>query len=272
MSQSQSPNRAGRAGEPEEHLSRIPTDRNLFRIASLGSTEARASLVLIYRVAIRRFLGALLRDDDRADEAAQRFLTRMMAGGFDDKPPAVAEGRFRFYLKQAARRVALDLLEEERRRERSGQGLNREFDAVDPSSLPERVWDEECRRLMLYGALDALGDYQRSHDQNVSSTALALLAAHPEETSKELADRMSEIVGHPVEAPAYRKQIERARRLLAGFLVDLIAQTLREPTPEGVEDEMRELGLMHFVGDFLPPDWRSRGELVDLDQVPGLPD
>jgi hypothetical protein len=37
-----------------------------------------------------------------------------------------------------------------------------------------------------------------------------------------------------------------------------VAQTLAEPTPACVEEELIEVGLMPYIRDFLPDVWRTR--------------
>ena len=85
----------------------------------------------------------------------------------------------------------------------------------------------------------------------------------PQVAEAVLAARVSERTGQPLKADAFRKQLSRARRFFAGLLIDEVAQGLQERTPERVEEELVDLGLMPFVRDFLPPDWRSRGTLAD---------
>jgi hypothetical protein len=88
---------------------------------------------------------------------------------------------------------------------------------------------------------------------------LRLVLDHPEDDSEALAARISDSLGHPVRADAFRKQLSRARRVFARLLVIEVTRTLDYATPEKVEEELTELGLMRYVRRFLPPDWRLRG-------------
>ena len=61
-----------------------------------------------------------------------------------------------------------------------------------------------------------------------------------------------------------RRRREAAGKLGAEFagrcarlLVDEVTPTLDGGTPDYVEEELCELGLMGYVRDFLPPDWRD---------------
>ena len=47
------------------------------------------------------------------------------------------------------------------------------------------------------------------------------------------------------------------------LLTEEIARCLDDPTPERVEEELAESGLLEYVRDFLSPAWRTRGELRD---------
>jgi hypothetical protein len=58
--------------------------------------------------------------------------------------------------------------------------------------------------------------------------------------------------GKVLKAEAFRKQVSRARRMFAQFLVKEIAETLDKPAAPDVEDELVDLGLMGYVRDFLP--------------------
>ena len=56
---------------------------------------------------------------------------------------------------------------------------------------------------------------------------------------------------------AFRKQLSRARRHFAQMLVNEIRQTLEHREAEDVLEELRDLGLMEFVRDFLPEPFRG---------------
>ena len=68
-----------------------------------------------------------------------------------------------------------------------------------------------------------------------------------------LAARTSTLTGRPLRADAFRKQVSRARFMLAKLLVREVIQTLDRPTPEQVKEELVELSLWEYVRDFLPP-------------------
>jgi hypothetical protein len=45
------------------------------------------------------------------------------------------------------------------------------------------------------------------------------------------------------------------------LLLEELAWGLDDPTPANLEEVLIELGLMDHVRDFLPADWREKGEL-----------
>jgi hypothetical protein len=90
-----------------------------------------------------------------------------------------------------------------------------------------------------------------------------LLVDYPEDSAEQLAERLAALSGRdrPFAAANVRQQVKRLRHKLAELLVAEVRSTLVEPTPERVEEELIEMGVMPYVRRFLPPDWRSRGEL-----------
>jgi DNA-directed RNA polymerase specialized sigma24 family protein len=96
-----------------ERIDAIPTQPTLLERALRGPEAARApalrQLVLRYHKAIRSYLGALLRDEDKADDVAQAVLVRVLQGGLAGYAPQPGK-RFRHYLKATVRHAAFDFL------------------------------------------------------------------------------------------------------------------------------------------------------------------
>src|SRR5262245_5988742 len=91
---------------PKERIDAITTRWSLLRLAhdaSADTVQARQALVLRYASAIRRYLGAVLRSRDDADELAQEVIVRLMRGDFAGADPS--RGRFRDFLKTAVRNM-----------------------------------------------------------------------------------------------------------------------------------------------------------------------
>ena len=88
-------------------------------------------------------------------------------------------------------------------------------------------------------------------------TVLRLATDHTDENSVELALRTQTLTGHVLRPDAFRKQLSRARRHFAQYIVDAISPTLVQPNSQQVIDELAELGLTTYVRDFLPELFRD---------------
>jgi hypothetical protein len=109
----------------------------------------------------------------------------------------------------------------------------------------------------------ALEQHERDHPGSVAHTVLRLKAEHIDEDSEALARRLSEKLGKPVRADAFRQQLRRARVRFAQALLEEVARGLDDPSPLRVEEELIETGLMVYVQDLLPPNWRETGTLEE---------
>ena len=222
---------------------------NLDRITTIWpAIHDPVRFVLRYAPAVSRYLGALLRDPHDADEVAQEFLARVVERGFANADPG--RGRFRDYLKMAVRNAALNYLRRKRRAPRPD--VDR-LELAGPEE--EQAWVAEWQRCALAKAWRTLDQHQARTPGNLFHTVLRLSVDHPDEDSEALAARAAALAGRPLRADAFRKQLSRARRLFAEALLREVTQTLENPTPQQVEEELIELGLMPHVADFLPDDW-----------------
>ncbi len=254
----------GRDGEDEgSRLDAIATRASLLDQAHHGPPDAagpaRNALVLRYRRAVRGYLGALLQDDQLADEVAHDILVRILEGRFAGAD--LSRGRFRDYLKRAVRNAALSALRSAGKL-RGTADADQFADDLPAGAAPEQRWLDECRLSLLEGATARLAEYQRAHPGNVYATLLRLLAERPQDDSARLAERLREATGQPYRADAVRQQVGRARRKFALFLLDEVRRSLDDPSGDAAEAELTELGLMDYVRDFLPPDWREGSQGV----------
>lgn len=218
-------------------------------------------VVMRYARAVRRYIGGIIRDKDEADDVSQDLMTEILHQGFARKHPD--RGRFRDYLKAAARNVALGRLRKRGRTAGADIDIAALPDDADPGCAAEdRNWVAHWQTCVLEMAWKGLEMHQFRTAGNRFHTALRLTVDFPQDDSEALAGRLSKIVGHPVRADAFRKVLSRARRKFAELLLDEVRRTLENPTPERLEDELIDIGLLDYVKDFLPPDWRTRGELT----------
>jgi hypothetical protein len=213
-----------------------------------------ARFVLRYAPAIEAYLTVLVRDLHAVEEITQEFFLRVVERGIS--PQTHLRGRFRNYLKAAVRNAALTHFR--RRRPASlddNMVMKLAGDAPDPADAD---WLREWRRCVLDRVWDNLEQHERHSPGNFAYTVLRLTAEFPDADSIELAEKASTAAGHTLSPAAYRKQLSRARRAFAQYLLKEVVQTVEAPTAERVEEELIEVGLMPYVGPFLPDDWRDQ--------------
>jgi RNA polymerase sigma factor (sigma-70 family) len=213
--------------------------------------------VLRYSPAVRRYVGALIRNEHDADDVVQDFLMQAVRRPFT--PEQIRRGRFRDYLKAMLRNAAITHF----RRTARQPGVAVDFPASPASGAEdaaEREWLAQWRDCLLQRAWEALELHEQSAPLGMAYTVLRLTADHPEESSAALAERASARTGRFVSVDVFRKQLSRARRHFAQMLVNEIRQTLQRGGAEDVVEELRDLGLMEFVRDFLPDPFRDVAE------------
>jgi RNA polymerase sigma factor (sigma-70 family) len=213
-----------------------------------------AQFVMRYAPAIQKYFAALIKNRHDAEEAAQDFFLRVTQFGLVrtwDGP-----GRFRDYLKAAVRNAALNYL----RRNRAPRAVDSSaLQTAIPDSAPvaaHQAWVTHWRQCLLDKACRALETHQGESPGNLFHTVLSMLVENPLERIETLAARTSALIGRPLQAVAFRKQVSRARRMLAKLLVKGVAQTLDNPTPEQIMEKLIDLALWGYIRDFLASDPR----------------
>jgi excinuclease UvrABC nuclease subunit len=232
-------------GAGEGHLDEISTEWAIIRDP--------AEFVIRYQRAIRKYLGALIRNPHDAEEVLQDFLLRVSQNGFIRARQE--RGRFRDYLKAAVRNAAINFHRRTHVPQPMDSVLLQQIIADISHEDADQVWIRQWQKTMLDRAMRALKKYESGSPRNLSFSVLELIAAYPQEDTKSLAVRISEHLGRSIRPDAFRKQVSRARRLLARALVQEIAQTLDEPSTVQVEEELRELELWPYVSGYLPANW-----------------
>ncbi len=208
-----------------------------------------AHVVLRYVHAVRSYLNALLRNEHDAEEVAQEFCLWVSEHGL---PRASQDrGRFRDYLKKVVRNRALKFLRDKRPGSSDTDLLNVPA-PENARTIPDQEWVLHWRRCLLKRAWRRLEDYQKRSPKGRYFTVLNLCATYPGEDSRQLAARASSLDGRTLTAESFRKQVSRARRVFAELLVHEVAQTLDQPGPADVEEELVDLGLMAYVREYMP--------------------
>jgi DNA-directed RNA polymerase specialized sigma24 family protein len=247
-------------------LDQIPTQWSLLRIAHrnsmTGSGEARNVLVLRYAAAIRNYVGALIRNEHDADEVSQEVVIRLLRGQFASATPE--RGSFRRLLMVATHNLVRTYWSRQQRKPRADIDLGSIAGAAEESALEAEAL-ASWKQSLLDMAWKGLEEYQNEHPGTVAYTLLRLRADYPDDESEALAGRLSAAAGKPFRADAVRQQLRRARVRFAQILLEEVSRGLDEPTPARVEEELIETGLMPYVEDLLPTDWRTRGELSEED-------
>jgi DNA-directed RNA polymerase specialized sigma24 family protein len=209
--------------------------------------------VMRYAPAIRRYVGALIRNPHDCEDVVQDFLMRAVCRPFT--PEQIQRGRFRDYLKAALRNAAVTHFRRGAQLPSSATDIDN-F-AADIDDTADRAWLDEWRDCLMRRAWQALELHEQAAPEGIAYTALRLAADFRDESSAALAARASALTGRAVGVAAFRKQLSRARRHFAQMIVDEIRQTLEDSSADDVVEELRDLGLMEFVRDFLPEPFRS---------------
>lgn len=197
-----------------------------------------ARFVLRYAPAIRAYLLSFFRGGGDSDDVTQDFLARVLVHGFAEQQ--VTRGRFRDYLRAAVRNAAFDHLRKKRIPTLSNELL-------DDRCASEDCWLAEWRACLLEKALQRLELHERRFPRSLYYTVLRLSIDRPEANSQELVQLTTQACGRRLTAAGLRQQLGRARRRLAEILVDEVRQTLRDPSPADIREELQELGLYCYV-------------------------
>jgi RNA polymerase sigma factor (sigma-70 family) len=238
-------------------LAGIRLDQISTHLVTLQDAER---FVIRYGNAIRGYLTAILREPgDAADVLQELVVTLLNRGGVDAVwPTPGGKGRFRDYLKAVARNAAISFLRKKGRRSTSELTDDAHADPHSTDEAADREMTTEWQRCVLDKVWRELDTHQRKNPGNLCHTCLKVFTEFPEAESPEQAKIASERCGRVLTPEAFRKQVSRARRLMAECILLEVARSVVPPTAEGVEDELNELGLWIYVRDYLPEDWREQ--------------
>lgn len=253
--------------EPRDpsRIDAIATRWSLIRAAHASgqphdADTARRALVLRYARAIRRYVGGILKNAEDADELAQEAMVRLMKGDFAGADPD--RGRFRDLLKTAVRNMIHNHWARANRRRPADVDPN-ELSIADEAA--DDPWLASWRQNVIDHAWAALREYEREHPAGRAHTALQLRVENPDDSSEELAERLSARLGVAVRADACRQMLRRARLRFAELLIREIELGLADPTPDRVAEELAAVGLLEHVRDFMPAEWSTTGRLSSND-------
>jgi DNA-directed RNA polymerase specialized sigma24 family protein len=205
---------------------------------------AREALLERYGGAIKKYLLGALRDPHAAEELAQDFAVKFLNGNLKGADPT--RGRFRDFVKGVLFHLVADY-HHKRRRDPNPLPTDAPEPGADCAVAAERdrAFLESWRDELLGRAWDALQRHQDQTGQPYYSV-LHFRADHPDDSSAEMAEKFSARVGRPINAPAFRKALDRARDKFGDLLLDEIAQAIENPSRAALEDELSDLRLLEY--------------------------
>ncbi len=229
-------------------LSRIDTLWSVVQKAHAGDAAAAAAqqvLLQRYRGAITRYLRAVLRDPDAADEVFQEFAVAFLRGAF--RHADAARGRFRDYVKSALFHL---MARHWRRRRRAPAQVDPEVIAQTAAPALDAEFARSWRDEVLARTWQRLAEFEQ-REGGLFHTVLRWHAGHLAQDSTAAAAALSQELGRPISAAAFRQTLHRARRKFARLLVAEVSDTLHCRDRDTVEKELIELGLHAYCADAL---------------------
>jgi DNA-directed RNA polymerase specialized sigma24 family protein len=224
-----------------QRLDRISTSWTLLAQAHQGTADAasaaRRLLLERYGGAVRRFLGALLRDDEAADDLTQEFGLALIEGKLATATPD--RGRFRDYVKATAVHLVHRYRQKQKRRPQLTPAGPQP--AVLSASETDLSFVQSWRDELLARTWEALAQAHPTY-----FTVLHFRAAHPDLAAEQLAGALGPQLGKKMTVEGVRQALCRARALFADLLIAELTQSLKEPTPEEIEQELGELNLLGY--------------------------
>lgn len=217
--------------------------------------------VMRYAPAIRRYLTAILKSEDAAEEVSQEFLVKVFDKSFS--ADRVTKGRFRDYLKASLRYSAMSYLRKRPMPTAEAEQLASLVAEESPEHASDREWIAQWRACLLERVWQSLEALERKSNHCHFHTVLRFVAENPQASSQTVANHVSRKLGEPYRADAARQQFARARRQFADFIIAEVKAESPDPTPDAIEAELIELDLMKYVRDY----WKRPETAV----TPGLP-
>jgi hypothetical protein len=219
-----------------------------------------------YAPAIQRYVGALVRNCHDTEEVVQDFFLRIAQRGL--LRPSQG-GRFRDYLKAAVRNTARKYLRRNRVSKPADLDVLGDRIADKTQATSDQLWVDEWRKCLLERACRALEEHQSQSPGNLSHIVLNVIVENPLDDSKTLAARISTAIGRPLREEAFRKQLSRARRLLARLLAKEVARTLDHATSDQIKEELIVLGFWKYIRDYVKTEPRpSRRQMTSTSAAP----
>jgi RNA polymerase sigma factor (sigma-70 family) len=221
--------------------------RNAHADSTRQARSARALLIDRYEGVVRRYLLAMVRDPEAAQDLFQEFARGVLSGQFHNVHPE--KGRFRNYLKTCL----CNLVNRHRARQARQRLVSLPESGWDPADsqvvdpAADNAWEEDWRRELIGRAFEALQKEERSERKpRFLNTVLRLRLSQPDWNSDQMAEHLALQLGKAVTNVWVRKRLQIARERLGQILLEEVARSLEEPSIENVTEELADLGLLKY--------------------------
>jgi DNA-directed RNA polymerase specialized sigma24 family protein len=225
-----------------QRLSQMSTQWTMVLQAHSGEADAAnaalAALTQRYLAVVYRYLLGAVRDPDAAAELAQELALRILGGGFRNADPR--RGRFRDYLKTALIHLAGDYHKAQR-----GRPAPLPHDVSDAPVTPGPEAGEDFLQSWRAELLDRTWTALAAA-QPMYHAVLLFRVENPDAPSPQMAEQLAARLGSPMRPDQVRKALQRSHAKFAELLVDEVATSLGNPSPEELADEVRELDLLKY--------------------------
>jgi RNA polymerase sigma-70 factor (ECF subfamily) len=128
---------------------------------------------------------------------------------------------------------------------------------MDPAAPPDSdegssdaIFLTSWREELLSRAWHALEEHEKASGSPYY-TALRLRVDEPNLRSPDIAARLADRLGKPMSPENVRVLVHRARDRFAELLLDAVAESIEDPSPDALEEELIDLRLLEYCRDAL---------------------
>ena len=213
------------------------------------ASSAQRDLLNRYGSAIRRYLGASLKNPEVANDLYQEFAVKFIQGDFKNADPA--KGKFRSFVKTVLfRMVALHF------RKLGTSKTNQVNDFPEVAQADEYRVENEKRFLKVWRneLLERTWESLEASEENGNSKSFSILKVrieNPAADFTELSKKLTTLLDKEVSVGNARVLVHRARSKFAKEMIGKISETLEIATKGAIEEELIDLRLIDYCRDEL---------------------
>ncbi len=214
----------------QDRLSRIQTNWTQV-LAPVDAADK--NLLLCYYGAAFRYLLGIVKDATVAEELAQEFAVRFLAGQY--RKVDRQRGRFRDFLKVCLRNLVHD---HGRKQQKNRERQPADPEAFDPAAPEPEGGDpfaDTWREEVLTRTWEALARFEAESGKPYCTVLRLKTEA-----------RLGQALDKPLSAEAVRQTLHRAREKFADLLLDEVQATLRVSDRDQLEDELIAIELIDY--------------------------